>query len=195
MTAMDAQTDLRNRQTFKRFNFYMLWLWRLGFRRWINCWPRPGGRVMVITHTGRRSGLRRRTPVNYALIGDDLYCVAGFGQVSDWFRNIQANSQVELWLPDSWWAGTAQDISSDPNRLYLVRQVLLSTGIVASLYGIDPRKMSEAALDQSTADYRLVRFRRTRRLTGRGGPGDLAWVWIPVSLAALLLYLASRRLR
>lgn len=195
MNDINAQTELRYRQAFKRFNFYMLWLWRLGFRRWINCWPRPGGRVMVITHTGRKSGLRRRTPVNYALIGDDLYCVAGFGQVSDWYRNILANPQVELWLPDSWWAATAQDISSEPQRLNLVRLVLLSTGMVAPLYGIDPRKISDAALDQATADYRLVRFRRTSRLTGRGGPGDLAWIWIPVSLAASLLYLASRRLR
>lgn len=195
MTAADVQTELRYRQAFKRFNFYMLWMWRLGLRRWINCWPRPGGRVMVITHTGRKSGRRRQTPVNYAVIGDDLYCVAGFGQASDWYRNIQADPQVELWLPDSWWAGRAEDVSSDPNRLSLVRQVLLSTGMVAPLFGIDPRKMSDAALDQATADYRLVRFRRTKLLSGQGGPGELAWVWVPVGLVALLLYLASRRRR
>ena len=63
------------------------------------------GQIMVLTHTGRKSGLRRRTPVNYALVDGEVYCTAGFGQISDWYRNILANPQVEVWLPDGWWAG------------------------------------------------------------------------------------------
>jgi len=35
----------------------------------------------VITHTGRKTGRKRRTPVNYAVVRDDVYCTAGFGHI------------------------------------------------------------------------------------------------------------------
>ena len=37
MNHMDQYTADRYRFGFKRFNPFMIWLWRLGFRRWVNC--------------------------------------------------------------------------------------------------------------------------------------------------------------
>lgn len=62
---------------------------------------------MVLAHTGRKSGRIRRTPVNYALIGD-VYCVAGFGQSADLDRNSLATPAVEVWLPAGWYTGVAE---------------------------------------------------------------------------------------
>ncbi len=45
MEQMDIQTANQYRQGFKRFNPFMVWMWRMGFRRYVNCWPRPGGSV------------------------------------------------------------------------------------------------------------------------------------------------------
>jgi deazaflavin-dependent oxidoreductase (nitroreductase family) len=190
MDQMDASTANRTRQFFKNFNRYMVWFWRLGFRRGVNCWPRPGGRVMVVTHTGRKSGARYRTPLNYTIVDDEIYCMAGFGHQADWFRNIQSHPQVEVWLPDSWWAGLAEDRSQDQRRLPILRQVLLDTGIVGPLFGMDARKLDDAELDRALGDSCLVQIHRTQRLSGPGGPGDLAWVWIPVlGLLALVYFL------
>jgi deazaflavin-dependent oxidoreductase (nitroreductase family) len=193
MSTIDAATEEQLRQAFKRFNPFMVLLWRLGLGRQVNIWPKVGGRIMVINHTGRKSGLRRQTPVNYAVVNGEVYCTAGFGHVSDWYRNMLAHPEVEVWLPGSRWVGMAEDISNDEQRIPLLRQVLIGSGIVAPLMGIDPVKLSDAALDQLTTDYKLVHVRRIRQVSGSGGPGDLAWIWIPVAALLGLSILLTRR--
>ena len=124
MTSLNPDTENALRYAFKRFNPFMVGLFRLGLGWAVNFWPKVGGRIMVITHTGRKSGLRRRTPVNYAPIDGDLYCTAGFGAASDWYRNIMADPEVEVWLPGEWRRGVAEDISQDPRRIPFLRQVI-----------------------------------------------------------------------
>ena len=46
---------------------------------------------------------------------------------------------------------------------------------------------------EATASYRLVQLRPLRREAGRHGPGDLAWIWLPIGGAAVLLCLGRRR--
>lgn len=186
-----SPTDAALRQAFKYGNKFMLLMWRLGLQRWGMSNP-YSGYIMVLTHTGRKSGLQRRTPINYAEIDGDIYCVAGFGAVADWYRNLLANPQVQIWLPDgSWYDGEAEDCGDLPTkqRLPLLRQVLINSGFAAYAAGLNPRKMSDAELAAATAIYKLVRIRRTAARTGQGGPSDLAWVWIiaTAGLAALLL--------
>jgi deazaflavin-dependent oxidoreductase (nitroreductase family) len=194
MAALDHKTEETLRQAFKRFNPFMVLLWRLGMGWQVNIWPKVGGRIMVITHIGRKSGLRRQTPVNYAVVDGEIYCTAGFGHASDWYRNMLAHPEVEVWLPDSRWMGVVEDISDDERRIPLLRQVIIASGIVAPLMGIDPGKLSDAEFDLITTGYKLVRIRPTRPVSGPGGPGDLAWVWIPASvLLGLSIFLLGRR--
>lgn len=194
MTTMNPQTAEKLRQGFKYFNKFMLLMWRLGLGKWVNIWPTVGGQIMVLTHTGRKTGLKRRTPVNYAVVDGELYCTAGFGHLADWYRNIVANSEVEVWLPDGWWAGLVEEVTDPEKRLPLLRQVLIGSGFAAYLAGINPYSMSDAALDVATADYRLLYIRRTEARTGSGGPGDLAWAW-PLATLILMWLLFRRRKR
>ena len=97
-TLLMSPIENRMRKGFKYFNRFMLLLWRLGLGVLVNVWPQVGGRIMVMTQTGRKTGLRRRTPLNYAEIDGELYCTAGFGAISDWVRNVSANPEVEVWL-------------------------------------------------------------------------------------------------
>lgn len=181
------------RQGFKLFNRFMLLMWRLGLGSFINIWPSVGGRIMVLAHTGRKSGLLRRTPVNYALVNGDIYCVAGFGQVSDWYRNVKANPAVEVWLPDGWWAGAVEEVV-DPNlRTPLIRQVLIASGFASYAAGINPNRLSDEALQAATEDYRLLRIRRSAARTGPGGPADLGWVWQLATLILLIFVLLPKR--
>jgi deazaflavin-dependent oxidoreductase (nitroreductase family) len=151
----------------------------------LNMGPTLAGRYMVITHIGRKSGMKRRTPVNYALVDDEIYCTAGFGSASDWYRNLSANPQVEVWLPDGWWAGIAEEVTHPEARLPLLREVLIGSGFAALAAGVDPRQMTDEALDAATKEYRLIRIRRVAARTGKDGPGDLAWVW-PLLVMVLL---------
>ena len=191
MSTLSPTTEKELQKLFKQFNRGMLLIWRLGLGQWLNAWPDVGGRILVMTHIGRVSGLKRRTPLNYSIIGDEIYVTAGFGKGADWYRNIKANPQVEVWLPQGWWSGIAEEVTDPSLRLPLLRQVIIGSGVVAPLFGLRPRVMSDEQLDQATHTYRLLRIRRVQALTGPGGPGDLAWTW-PLA-TFLLLPLALRR--
>jgi deazaflavin-dependent oxidoreductase (nitroreductase family) len=195
MTTSISPIEARLRWGFKYFNRFMLLLWRLGFGRWLNGWPSVGGRLMVLTTIGRKSGTPRRTPLNYALVDGAIYCTAGFGSISDWYRNIRANPAVELWLPDGWWLGEAHEVGDDPARLALLREVLIGSGIVAPLAGVNPHALSDDALAAATADYHLIRIDRAAARTGPDGPDDLAWIWPLSTVAALSLLMYARRRR
>jgi deazaflavin-dependent oxidoreductase (nitroreductase family) len=192
MTSADRRKEENMRQGFKYFNQFMLLMWRLGLGSWLNIYPPIIGQIMVLTHTGRKSGLKRQTPVNYATVQGEVYCTAGFGRASDWYRNIKANPNVEVWLPDGWWAGVAEEITDPEARLPFLRQVLIASGFAAGAFGgIDPRTMTDEALKAETTEYCLLHIRRTEARTGPGGPGELAWIW-PLA-AMILLPLALRR--
>ncbi len=189
---MNPSSEEKLRQGFKRYlNPFMVFLWRLGLGPFINAWPPVGGRIMVIAHTGRKTGRRRYAPVNYAVVDGEIYCTAGFGGISDWYRNLLAKPEAEVWLPDGWWAATVEDVSDSEQRLPLLRHVLIASGFAARAAGIDPFHISDEALAKTAANYRLLRLKRTAARTGPGGPGELAWVW-PLA-AMILLPLAMRK--
>lgn len=192
MTQAKANLEQRFRSIFKLFNRFMLLLWRLGLGPWLSYWPSVTGRFMVLVHKGRKTGTRRLTPVNYAIVNGDVYCIAGFGSISHWYKNIAANSAVEVWLPEGWWAGEAEDATHITDFLPVMRQVLAASGVVALLVGINPHYLSNAELAVKVATYRLVRIRRTAPRTGNEGPGDLVWVW-PLTLLGLLGWCLRQR--
>ena len=180
------------RRTFHHMNRGMVLLWRLGLGRFMNVWPGGFGRLLVIEHRGRKSGARYLTPLNYTRAGDDLFCIAAFGTRTDWYRNLLANAGGAAWLPDGRWEIEAADASDDPRRLDLIRGVLIDSGFAAPLFGLHPRLMDDAALDEATAGYRLVQLRPVRPAAAKNGPGDLAWTWIPIGIITMLLLVRRR---
>ncbi len=171
------------RRIFHHMNSGMVLLWRTGLGRIADLWPRGFGRLMVIEHRGRRSGTQFRTPVNYTIVGGDVYCVAAFGERSDWYRNLLAAPETAVWLPDGRWEVSVDDVSDDPCRVDLMRRVLRDSGFAARLFGLDPQRISDPDLAEATATYRLLRFRLGRLRAAQDGPGDLAWIWIPIGTA------------
>ncbi len=190
MSANNDQEALR--QGFRILNRFMVGLWRLGLGSWVNSWPSVGGRILVLVHRGRKTGATRLTPVNYATVGGDLFCLAGFGSRADWYRNILAQPQIEVWLPNGWWQAVAEDVSDTPRRLSVLRQVIIASGFAGRLAGLDAQHMTDRALSDATVPYRLVRLRLIGERTGGGGPGSLAWVW-PTATFLLLIVLGLRR--
>jgi deazaflavin-dependent oxidoreductase (nitroreductase family) len=155
----------------------MLTMWRLGMGKWFRVCPEISGNVLVLTHIGRKTGVKRYQPLNYAIVDEDIYCIAAFGGISDWYHNIRANPNIEVWLPDGWWAGVAEDVSDSPVRTPLIRQIMIGSGFVAYVAGLNPHKMTDEEIDAESKGYRLLRIRRNTARTGFGGPGDVEWVW------------------
>lgn len=188
---MDNVESEALRRVFKAFNHFMIMIWRLGLGSWGNG-TKFGGSIMVIKHIGRKSGKTYLTPVNYAVVDGDIYCTAGFGSQSDWYRNLMVTPGVEVWLPDGRWAGIVKDVTNAPERASLFRQVLVQSGFAGPLFGANPAKLSDDDLDRMLRDYRLICIERNVALTGAGGPGDLAWVW-PLTTFLLLGILIRKR--
>lgn len=146
------------RRVFRAMNPFMVFMWRRGLGKWMNIWPEVFGRFLVIKHRGRKSGKEYLTPVNYAAVDGEVYCTAGFGSISDWYKNMMVNPDVELWLPEGKREASAEDVSTSPNRLYLMRQVIIGSGFAGPLFGVDQKKLNDEQLDAVTKEYRLVHF-------------------------------------
>lgn len=58
-----------------------------------------GKRFLLLTHTGRKTGLPRRTVlevVQYDAATRTFIVASGWGEKSSWFQNIQAHPEVEV---------------------------------------------------------------------------------------------------
>ena len=148
------------RKVFHAMNHFMVWMWKMGWGKAINIWPAGFGRILVIRHRGRKSGMEYLTPVNYAIAGGEIFCTAGFGATSDWYRNIFVDPNVELWLPDGKKNFCAEEISDSPKRLFLMRQVIIASGFAGPLLGVNPKKLNDEQLDKISKEYRLIHFRQ-----------------------------------
>ena len=146
------------RRVFHAMNRFMVWMWKMGWGKAINFWPAVVGRIMVIKHRGRKSGTEYLTPVNYAIVDGEIYCTAGFGSISDWYRNLLVNPEIELWLPEGKRQARAEDISDSPKRMFLLRQVIIASGFAGLLFGLNPKKVNDEQLDAMSKEYRLVHF-------------------------------------
>lgn len=146
------------RRVFHAMNPFMVFMLRIGLGWTMNIMPSVSGRIMVIEHRGRKSGKKYLTPVNYALVDGEVYCTAGFGSVSDWYKNIMANPQVVLRLPEGKRKARAEDVTDSPRRVFLMRQVIIGSGFAGPLFGVNQRKLNDEQLDAVTKEYRLVHF-------------------------------------
>ncbi len=146
------------RRVFHGMNYFMVFLWKIGLGRLFNIWPAVGGCIMVIRHRGRKSGREYLTPVNYATVDKEIYATAGFGPGTDWYRNIMASPDIELWLPDGRRRAHACDVSDSPQRVKLLREISIASGLAGPILGVDQRKLTDEQLENIAKDYRLIHF-------------------------------------
>jgi len=78
--------------------------------------PVIGRIILLLTTTGRKSGLKRVTPLQYEKIDGKYFLGSARGLQADWVRNIQANSQVEVRVKSLNFQGQAE-VVTDPGRI------------------------------------------------------------------------------
>lgn len=73
--------------------------------------PFVGKLILLLTTTGRKSGMKRVTPLQYELIGSDYYLGAARGLQADWVRNIQSDPHVDIHVGGKHVKGIAEVIT------------------------------------------------------------------------------------
>ena len=78
--------------------------------------PLVGKLILLLTTTGRKSGLARVTPLQYEEIGQVFYVAAAHGLKADWVCNLQANPHVSVRVGSRQFNGETK-IIGDPEQI------------------------------------------------------------------------------
>jgi deazaflavin-dependent oxidoreductase (nitroreductase family) len=162
--------------------------WRLGLG------PILGKFMVVMTTTGRKSGLPRHTMVEYRKFNGQKYVVCAFGEQSDWYKNILAQPNITIQTSDGIESVQAVRTMEDHELLAaydafrrgsqpLMDWYLESLGIPPTIDGLLANKEK----------LHILRFDPVDVKTPPALVVDLAWLW-PLALILLLpLKLNHRR--
>ncbi|MGD2027991.1 MAG: nitroreductase/quinone reductase family protein [Anaerolineales bacterium] len=123
--------------------------------------PLIGKVVLLLTTTGRKTGLARVTPLQYEVIDGVYHIGAVFGLEADWVRNIQANPQVEVRVKNRCFKGTAE-VVSEPEAVadfiqYRLEKHPRLIGVIMTLDGFKAAPTREEMLEYSK-NLALVRI-------------------------------------
>ena len=93
------------------------WLFRLPVHLydWNAGWL-LGKRFAMVVHTGRRTGLTRKTVlevVHYNTATGAVVVMSGFGRSSDWYQNIKAREASQVVVGRHSFTPTHRDVSND----------------------------------------------------------------------------------
>ena len=122
--------------------------------------PVIGKIVLLLTTTGRKSGLPRVTPLQYELINGNYCLGAARGKKADWVRNIEANSKVKVRVKNLNFEGEAR-VCHDPVEIadFLetrLRHHPLMIGLIMQKAHNLPRRPSRQQLEELAADEVMV---------------------------------------
>jgi len=145
------------------------------------------GYMMALKTIGRKSGKIRYSPVNYAIQDGNIYCIAGWGRIADWYRNLISCPNIEMILPGGALAGVAEEVTNSIERITMLRKVLKAGGFAGFMLGLNPFTASDEKLAEKTKEIPLIRIRPCGLGSGASDPGG--WLWIPVLGLLILLTL------
>lgn len=75
--------------------------------------------TLLLTVTGRKTGLPRRTALIYAVKGDSFIVIASNGGSQEhplWYRNLEANPEVQVQVGERSFAATARTVTGDERQ-------------------------------------------------------------------------------
>ena len=123
--------------------------------------PLIGRFVLLLTTTGRKTGLQRVTPLQYEVIDGVFHIGAVFGMKTDWVRNIQADPRVQIRVKNDTFHGRAE-ICANPEEIANFIQYRLNKhpriiGLIMKLDGFTSRPSREELIEYSKS-LALVRI-------------------------------------
>jgi deazaflavin-dependent oxidoreductase (nitroreductase family) len=174
------------RRGFRLFNkLFMVPMFQLGLGAVMG--NQISGYIMLLKTTGRKTGKIRYSPVNYAIHKGNVYCMAGWGKSTDWYRNISATREIEAILPSGPFYGMVEEVDNLDERRYVLRNILKNAGFAGYFEGFNPFSVTDEELMEKTADKPLLRIRLSGIGSGASDPGGLSWVWTVFSVLLTIM--------
>ncbi len=113
----------------------------------------------------------RTAPLGYVVLDGAIYCCAGFGETTAWYRNVLADPSVEVVLPGRTLGGKATPVSAPDEWIRAYRALIASLGVVGRLTVGDVRGLDDADLLAVHGGIPLVRIEPTAFVPGPLDPG------------------------
>jgi deazaflavin-dependent oxidoreductase (nitroreductase family) len=150
------------------------------------------GYIMVLKTVGRKSGVIRYAPVNYAIRHGSVYCISGGGRSSDWYKNAMAHPELEVLLPAGAVFGTVAEVTDPVERCILLRSILKNAGFAGFLEGFNPYAISDEQLVLKCESLPVLRIRPAGVANGAFDPGGWSWTfWLAVGIAFTVALVAT----
>lgn len=157
---------------------------------------------LIMTAPGRKSGRIYHTALECRSFGDSLWVVSGWGEQTQWYKNLRANPVVTLQHRGQIYAARATFIDDEEDRVRVMKRFRESMGaevfdqVYGRLFGVPPNSTA-AAREQVYSQVRPVRFDRLRNQPApyAGVTADLLWVWPALAAAFLVGWFVSSRRR
>jgi deazaflavin-dependent oxidoreductase (nitroreductase family) len=162
-------------------------LWRLGLG------PVIGHQMVLISHTGRKTGQTRRTMTELHVVNGQKYAPSGFGRRSQWYRNIEADPRVTIQTAAGAESAVASRVTDDDELLSLmdledpINRVMLRSFLAT----LEIELTEEDILAKKDRIYYL-RFDPTDEPTPPPLPADLVWLWPAALFALFMAWLLTR---
>ena len=159
-------------------------LWRLGLA------PLLGQFMMLITQTGRNSGLPRRTMTESYRVDGKYFAPCAFGERAQWYKNIAADPRVTIQTAHGAQSSIAVRVTDDDEILALMAAIQGRSSAMHDMY-LDYLEIRPDPEDIIAKKDRIFwfRFDPTDETTPPPLEADLVWV-LPVALLVLVVMVA-----
>ncbi len=122
--------------------------------------PVVGRIILLLTTTGRKTGLQRVTPLQYEEIDGKYYLGAARGLQADWVRNIQAGPRVSVQVKNRRFQGRAEIITdpasiADLLEIRIQRHPFMIGLIMQKAHGL-PKRPTRQQLEKLAATEAMV---------------------------------------
>ena len=169
-------------------------LWRLGLGPLVGRFEVHRGHLVLLTVTGRSTGMPRHTPVVAHVVGGRTYVWCPYGGRSQWYRNLIANPLATVQSGRGTQVVRAATIEDD-EAVEVVAELRRFDALWLRLY-LDAEGIADTPEDIVRNKQRL-HLRRLDSTPEEGPPAlksDLAWLWlVAVAVAALSVRRRCRR--
>jgi len=123
--------------------------------------PVVGKFILLLTTTGRRSGLKRITPLQYEEQEGKFFLGSARGTKADWYRNLKADGKVEVWVKNRRFRGLAETVT-DPARvadfleMRLRHHPFMIGLLMQKAYGLPKRPSREQLLELAASEAMVI---------------------------------------